>query len=225
MNKHIISKPTLLLSLLLALMLACGRTASAPTASPPAATAKPTNAPPTPTAVPPTETAIPPTPTPAPTATPPPAGTSPQNPAPFSETVITAGWEIRVVEFVRGEQALVLLKKASPFNRAHRDPAMEYALVKVRVKWTGEGSNRVDGTFFSGMDSALIPYERVKLADAKEPSPSISSFDALTRGQEVEGWVVIQIGKNASGALLVIWPRDNGMRLGEETKRYIALEP
>jgi hypothetical protein len=213
MKKCTILKPSLMLPLLLVFMLACGSTVPEPAVEEPPAAATATQA------------EVPPTQTEAPTPTPQPAGTRPENPAAFSDTVITAGWEITVLQYARGEEALALLKQASAFNQAHPDPSMEYALVKVHVKWTGEGSNRVDGTFFSGMDSAMVNYDRVRVTDARAPSPSISGFDDLATGDEVEGWAVIQIGKDAGGVLLVVWPRDNGMILGEETIRYISLEP
>lgn len=213
MNKHSFLKPSLMISLLLVFMLACGSAVPEPVAEEPAATETAT------------QVQVPSTPTEAPTPTPQPAGTSPENPAAFSDTVITAGWEITVLQYARGEEALMLLKQASPFNQAHSDPSMEFALVKVHVRWTGEDSNRVDGTFFSGMDSAMVNYDRVRVTDARAPSPSISGFDDLNPGDEVEGWAVIQIGKDAGGVLLVVWPRDNGMILGEETIRYISLEP
>lgn len=218
MNKHTVLKPSLMLPLLLVFVLACGSAVpepavEEPTVEEPAATETAT------------QVEASPTPTEAPTATPLPAGTSPETPSAFSDIVVTAGWEITVLQYARGEEALAMLKQASPFNQAHTDPSMEYALVKVRVKWTGEGSNRVDGTFFSGMDSAMVIYDRVRVTDVRAPSPSISSFDDLNPGDEVEGWAVIQIGKDAGGVLLVVWPRDNGMILGEETIRYISLEP
>jgi hypothetical protein len=213
MSKRTILKPLLMLSLLLIFMLACGSAVPEPVAEEPAATATAAQA------------EVQPTQTEEPTPTPQPAGTSPENPVSFSETVVTAGWEITVLQYARGEEALALLRQASPFNQAHPDPSMEYALVNVHVKWTGEGTNRVDGTFFSGMDSAMVNYDRVGVRDARAPSPSISGFDDLATGDEVEGWTVIQIGNDASGVILVVWPRDNGMILGEETIRYIALEP
>jgi hypothetical protein len=199
----------LMFVLLVVFMLACGSTIPAPAAEEPEATAPQVE-------VQPTETKAP---------TPEPAGMSPENPVAFSETISTAGWEITVLQYARGEEALAMLTQASAFNQAHPDSSMEYALVKVHVKWTGGDSNHVDGTFFSGMDSAMVNYDRVGIIDARAPSPSISSFDDLATGDEVEGWAVIQIGKDVGGVILVVWPRDNGMILGEETIRYISLEP
>jgi len=155
-----------------------------------------------------------------------PAGTSPQNPAPRDETVTTADWEFSVVEAFRGVEAANLLKEASAFNKEHPDPIMEYALVKVHAKYAGtdSGTHHIDGSFFLGMDSTGVLYDKVSIIDVDAPNPSMSSFDDLTAGGEVEGWAVIQVKKDDPAALLVIWPRDNGLQLGEETMRYISLE-
>jgi hypothetical protein len=155
-----------------------------------------------------------------------PVGSSPQNPAPRTETIETADWEFNVVEVHRGEEAMAILKEASPFNKAHPDPAMGYVLLKVHAKYIGTDTDthHIDGSFFRGMGSANVMYERVSSTEAKAPDPTMSSFDDLSLGGEVEGWTVIQVANDETGILLVIWPRDNGMLLGEETIRYISLE-
>jgi hypothetical protein len=155
-----------------------------------------------------------------------PAGTSPQNPAPRTETIATADWEFTVVEVHRGAEAFNMLKESSAFNDEHPDPAMEYVLVKVHAKYVGtdSGTHHIDNTFFLGMDSSGVLYDKVSIIDVDAPSPSMSSFDDLSAGGEVEGWAVIQVKKDDPAAMLVIWPRDNGLQLGEETTRYISLE-
>lgn len=147
-------------------------------------------------------------------------GSSPENPAPGNETVATADWEFYVVEAHRGADALGMLKKENP------DPAMEYVLVKVHAKYVGSdsGTHHIDSSFFRGMDDNKVLYDKVSILDVTTPSPSMSSFDDLASGGEVEGWTVIQVGEDQQGILLVILPRDNGLQLGEETARYISLD-
>jgi hypothetical protein len=194
-------------SLLLA-TLACGSTASTPVEDP---AVEATAAPAEPTV---TEAAV--------SA---PSGTSPENPAPRTETVSTADWEFSIVEVHRGPEAEAMLNEASAFNDPHPDPAMEYVVVRIHAKYAGTDSDthRIDGTFFQSMDSTGVLYDRVKITDVDAPNPSMSSFDDLTAGGEVEGWVVIQIKKDDPAILLVILPRDNGLALGPETMRYISL--
>jgi hypothetical protein len=196
-----------LLSLILA-TLACGSTASTPA---PAAPVE--------------DTPLEAEPTATQAAASGPTGTSPENPAARTETVSTADWELSVVEVHRGEQAAAMLNEASAFNDAHPDPAMEYVVVKIHAKYAGTDSDthRIDGTFFQSMDSTGMLYDRVKITDVDAPNPSMSSFDDLTAGGEVEGWVVIQVKKDDPDILLVVLPRDNGLALGPQTTRYISL--
>lgn len=213
MNRSLRNAPAYLsaLALLLASTLACGGVSTAPVA------ANETNAP--------SDSDVP-----AETATQAissgSVGSSPQNPTPRTEIVSTADWEFKVVEVVRGSDAMDLLKEASPFNKEHPDPAMEYVLVKIHAKYVGTDTDthHIDSTFFKSMSSANILYDKVSILDATSPAPSVSSFDDLTSGGEVEGWTVVQVAKDETGIMLVILPRDNGLQLGEETIRYISLE-
>jgi hypothetical protein len=152
-------------------------------------------------------------------------GTSAQNPHPRDATVTTANWEIKVIEVHRGDDATAMLEEASAFNKPHPDPTMEYVLVKVRGKYIGSDSaaHRIDNSFFRGMDGAGVLYDKVSIIEVDVPGPSISSFDELSAGDEVEGWSVIQVKKDDPLILLVILPRENGLQLGEETTRYISL--
>jgi len=207
LNKKYLLPSLVLLSLIFA-TLACGSTTSTPA---PAAPAEDTSAPAEPPA------------TEAPAAGP--AGTTPENPAARTKTVTTASWEFSVVEVHRGAEAEAMLNEASAFNDPHPDPSMEYVIVKIHAKYAGTDAeaHHIDGTFFQSMDSTGVLYDRVKITDVDAPNPSMSSFDDLTAGGEVEGWVVIQVKKDDPGILLVILPRDNGLALGPETTRYISL--
>jgi hypothetical protein len=155
-----------------------------------------------------------------------PSGASPQNPAPRDETITTADWEFTVVEAHRGTDAMTMLEEGSAFNKENPNPAMEYVLVKVQARYTGtdSGTHHIDNNFFRGMDSTGTLYDKVSTIDVDPPNPSISSFDDLTAGGEVEGWAVIQVRKDDPNIMLVIVPRENGLALGEETIRYISLE-
>jgi hypothetical protein len=206
-----INKPIyryLALTLLILSMLACGAAASTP-ASTVLVTDTPVSAEATVTLQPTTE----------------PSGTSPQNPAPRDETITTADWEFTVLEVHRGAEAATMLQDASAFNKENPDPAMEYVLVKVHAKYAGADSDthHIDNNFFRGMDSTGTLYDKVSTIDVDPPNPSISSFDDLSAGGEVEGWAVIQVKKDDPNIMLVILPRENGLALGEETVRYIFL--
>jgi len=155
-----------------------------------------------------------------------PFGSSPQNPVPRGETIVSADWEFRVVEVVRGEDVMVKLQEGSPFNKEHSNPAMEYVLILVHAKYIGpdtSATHRIDRTFISGsIGSANVMYDAVSMHDVTSLSPFLQG--ELLPGQEVEGWAVIQVAKGETGIMLVIWPRDNGFATGEETMRYFSLE-
>ena len=73
--------------------------------------------------------------TPQPTSppTPLPIGLSRQNPYPSSEVISVPNWDIKVMEFQRGEEAWKTIQAANRF--VHAAPAgMEYVLIKLHVK-------------------------------------------------------------------------------------------
>jgi hypothetical protein len=177
MNKPLV----MFLGILLLLAAACG--GSAPeTAMPEATTESDENLPPTPTAVPPTEEA---------SADEPP-GSSPANPVPFAETLVTSDWEVQVLEVQRSD-------------KAHKDADMEYVFVNLRVKYVGtEASAYVYGKMFRSIGSANEIYKAASFIDVNAPDPELEAD--LPSGGETEGWVAIQAGKDETDIRLVLWP-------------------
>ncbi|MCQ3938806.1 MAG: hypothetical protein DPW18_17430 [Chloroflexi bacterium] len=216
------SNKTILFALvtLLAMTMACGESASA-TAQPPADTV-PTESPAVEaTEIPPTEAAT----EELPAA---PLGSSPENPIPLTETLVTPEWEIQVLQYLRGGEAMTILEQASPFNKPHEDPNMEYALVNLRVKYVGTNpSAHVYGKMFRSLGSAGEIYDAVSFIDVEVPAPELEAD--LAPGGEAEGWVAIQIGKDETGVMLVLWPyvsyeNDTAIFDDSTLKWYIALE-
>lgn len=167
---------------------------------------------PIPTATPiPTSTS---TPTPAPTHTPQP-GLSISRPLPPSSVFVSAGWEVRVLEVVRGEAAAQAVKTANQFNDPV-PPGREYLLVRVRVKsaHTDRASHDIRAGDFRLAGSARTEYSAPGLV-APEPRLGAEVF----AGGEVEGWLVFSI-VNDEDQLILIWDP----LLDSETKRiYVAL--
>ncbi|MBN2115296.1 MAG: hypothetical protein JW730_01910 [Anaerolineales bacterium] len=180
------------------LLAACGSSTPAPVVSEP--TSEPVSEP----------TSNPPTaaPTEIPPATEAPAesqGMSPENPLPLTGKVVTPEWEIEVLEVIRGEEAMSMLKQVSGSNKAHEEAGMEYALVRLRVKYVGtQDTGHVYGPIFRSLDSANEIYRSVSFIDVKVPEPELEAD--LAFGEETEGWVAIQAGKEATGLMLVVWP-------------------
>lgn len=193
------------LSILLLLVTACG--GSAPATEVPAATSQPAeNLPPAPTQVPATEQA------PANE----PLGSSPQNPVPFAETLLTPDWEVQVLDVQRSDTA-------------HEDADMEYVFVHLRVKYVGaQASAYVYGKMFRSTDSANEIYKATSFIDVTAPDPELEAD--LPSGGETEGWVAIQVRKDESDILLVLWPylsyENNTAMFSEATpKWFLSLEP
>jgi hypothetical protein len=200
MNKPLV----MFLGILLLLAAACG--GSTPDAAAPEATTEsdenPTAAP---TAVPPTEEA---------SVEPP--GSSPANPVPFAETLVTSDWEVQVLEVQRSD-------------KAHEDADMEYVFVNLRVKYVGaEASAYVYGKMFRSIGSANEIYKAASFIDVKVPDPELEAD--LPSGGETEGWVAIQAGKDETDIILVLWPyvtyENNTAMFSEATpKWFLSLEP
>lgn len=218
-----LSNRAVMFLIVLLLAAACGLPAQQPPASEPT-TAEPTTIP---TANSPTATATEVPPTPAAPAEP--LGGNPQNPLPLAETLVTSDWEIQVLEVVRGDEAMAMLKQVSAFNKAHEDSAMEYVLVKIRVKYVGTADTvYVYEKIFRGTDSTNEIYKIVSFIDVKVPDPALKAD--LPPGGETEGWVAIQVGKDDAGVMLVVWPYisyENNTAVFSEatTKWYISLAP
>jgi hypothetical protein len=152
-----------------------------------------------------------------PTATPPPVGMSRSHPFPRAEVASVPGWDVRVLDTVRGDAAWQALQAANQFN----EPApvgMEYLLVKLHVQCTYEDSEEHligTGDFRVTGDR----HERYFTAMAVEPEPQLDA--ALYSGGETEGWVSYLVGQEEGTLILVI---DELMNFVENRVRYIALD-
>lgn len=175
------------------------------------------------------EPTVPATEAPIATEAPAQAGSSPDAPLPRAETLVTPDWEIQVLEVLRGDEAMALLEQASPFNKPHKDPNMEYTLVRLRVKYIGaDAAKHIYGKVFRSLGSAGEIYDAVSFIDIETPAPELEAD--LPPGGETEGWVAIQIGKEETGMILVVWPYDsyeNNTAIFSDSaeKWYISLEP
>lgn len=162
-----------------------------------------------------------PTNTPLPTATqtPVPVGQSRGNPAPMGETVVVGGWEIRINEMVRGEEAWQMIQAANMFNEPAPE-AMEYLLVRIYAKSNhsddeehsiGEGDFKVTGD----------QYWQYASYDVGVVSPSPALDAELFSGGETEGWASFAVHEGEENLLLIV---DELLNFSEDRFRYIALE-
>lgn len=170
----------------------------------PAAATKPPEATPEATLLPPTEPLQP-------------LGMSRSHPFPRSEVVSAPGWDVRVLEIVRGDAAWQALQAANQFNEPAPE-GMEYLLVKLHVQCTyedseehliGAGDFRVTGD----------RHERYFTAMAVEPEPQLDA--TLYSGGETEGWASYLVGQEEGNLILIV---DELMSFVEDRVRYIALD-
>lgn len=167
---------------------------------------------PIPTATPvPTSTA---TSTPAPTPTPEP-GLSVSRPLPPASVFVSAGWEMRVLEVVRGEVAAQALRDANRFND-EAAPGAEYVLVRLRVKsaHTDQASHQIRAG-----DFRLVGSQRTEYASPGQVAPEPRLDAEVFAGAELEGWIVFQVAKDEAQLILIWDPLSD-----TDTKRiYVAL--
>ncbi len=154
------------------------------------------------------------TPTPAPTATPQP-GVSVTNPLPSSSVFVSAGWEVRVLEVMRGDPAAQAIHAANQFNKA-APAGHEYVLVRVRVKsvHTDQASHEISAGDFRLVGAARTEYSSPGLV---APEPRLGA--EVYAGGEVEGWIVFSVVKEEA-SLILIW---DPLSDSQAKRVYVAL--
>jgi hypothetical protein len=163
-------------------------------------------------------TVIPPPPDTPSTDTPEPVlGMSRSSPYSRAEVAVAPGWEIQVLETVRGDAAWQAILAANQFN----DPApegMEYLLVKLHVESThDDGDEHMIGeSDFAVTGDRLVEYP---LPSVVSPDPQLEA--TLFSGGETEGWGTYMVAQGEGSLLLVI---DELLSFEEDQIRYVALD-
>lgn len=143
-------------------------------------------------------------------------GTNVSDPVPFGEQAITETWEITVLEYVRGQQALDMVMEANQFN-SQPDPGMEYVTIKVRTRNVGTAVDPAWITSFSfgitGNSNRI--YDSVFVV---EPDPALDY--QVFPGGEVEGWFTVAVPVEEQNLILVYQDWLSFF----EAPRYLALE-
>jgi len=132
-------------------------------------------------------------PTSIPTSTAP--GFSKEHPLPMGESLITPdGYEITVLEAIKGEQAWEMVKNAAVYNPSP-DPGMEYIIITIKVKNISDDIGWSPNVNFRLIDSANILH---------------NSWDKVVilpdGGWWYEPWENLNIGDEATGRLCFQMP-------------------
>ena len=139
------------------------------------------------------------------------------DPAPKNEILITDGWEIAVLESIRGAEALVKVQEGNMFNDPP-DAGMEYIVERIHVRYIGteDKSVNISSSDFKSTGSANTVYDNPYVV-SPEPSLDITLYP----GGEYEGWVVVQAAEGETGVSLVFDPLWD---FSGDSKRYISLD-
>jgi hypothetical protein len=138
------------------------------------------------------------------------------NPFPFGEIGTTPGWDIQVLEIIRGEEAWQMIQAANRFNDPPSE-GMEYILVKI---WAKNTSDEEDERSTSDWDFKLTgaKYIRYSSASVVEPDPQLDA--TLFTGGETEGWVAFAVGQDEDNLVLIL---DELFSWDSDRFRYFAL--
>jgi hypothetical protein len=154
-----------------------------------------------------------------------PRGQDPASPLPMGETAVTEDWQVRVLEVIRGDEALATVKNTSPMNEPLEE-GMEYILVRVNLIFISTEERPVS-LFEQSFRSRDQNGNEVWQTGIYVPKPWTRPwvYTVLFPGAQYEGWAVLKAPKNGSGIALVFDPDVDAPGDKPENIRYLALEP
>ncbi len=145
-------------------------------------------------------------------------GTTRKNPLPAGKLISIPGWDIKVLEFLRGEAALTVINTAD-WQADPLPPGQEYALAKVFVRCTSfddsSHSLGISEMFISGSHNQAY-------GDSMDgwPQPEFL-FEDMYTAEAVEGWIDAVIPTDEQDLMVVLDVEKEDNR----TTRFFALEP
>lgn len=145
-------------------------------------------------------------------------GSEKESPAGLGEKVTNSEWEMAVQEIRRGEAAWTLVEAANEYNEPP-EAGMEYVAVRIRVRniYLEDAAAFLSKYNFRSMGNAGVIYDPPSVV-GPEPDLDVHLFP----GGEGEGWIVVQVGLNENGLILIFEPT---FGITEENNRYFSLEP
>ncbi len=144
-------------------------------------------------------------------------GTTRKNPMPLGKLVSIPGWDVKVLEFVRGEAALAIINttdwQADPLPQGQ-----EYALAKIFLRCTSMD----DSTHSLGLSEMFITGSHNQAyGDSMDswPQPEFLYEDMYT-AEAVEGWIDAVIPTDEQELMVVLDVYEDSIR----DTRFLALE-
>jgi hypothetical protein len=144
-------------------------------------------------------------------------GTTRKSPIPLNTLVSIPGWDIKVLEFLRGEDALSIINTAD-WQAQPLPEGQEYALAKIYLKCTALDSNYhslgISEMFITG-------NHNVAYGDTMDgwPQPEFLYEDMYT-ADSVEGWIDAVIPTDEQNLMVVLDVKQDSNRY----TRYFALQ-
>ncbi|HSD84372.1 MAG TPA: hypothetical protein VLG46_10950 [Anaerolineae bacterium] len=139
-----------------------------------------------------------------------------ERPAAPGKTLITDDWQVTVLAVVRGDKAYDMARAVNRFNDPPAE-GMEYLAVRARVKNLNPADQFVmlDSGSFKTVGDKNTFYAAPAVVD---PKPALSAY--LYPGGEVEGWIILQIGRGEGHAQIIFDPLFDWEHIN---RRFIAL--
>ncbi len=173
------------------------------------------------------EPTLQPTPTPEPTQAVilPEAGLSRINPLPPNTLVSVPDWDIQVLEYHRGDEALTLINQDAE-EEIIPPEGMEIVLVKILLRCTAQGNEAVS---LKGFNLGLTGSSHISYFEwlFDWPLPELYYTDMRT-SEEIEGWLDIAVPVGEQNLMIVLDFfdfKEDSPYYGTHLVRYLALEP
>ncbi len=153
------------------------------------------------------------------------AGQDPAAPLPLGETAVTDDWQVRVLEVIRGDEALEAVKDTSSMNEPLEE-GMEYILVSLGLNYINTDDRPVslsEQAFRSRDPNGNEVWQTGVYLPKPWTRPWV--YTRLFPGAHTEGWAVLKAPANGSGITLVFDPDVDAPGDPSGNIRYLALEP
>ncbi len=153
-------------------------------------------------------------------------GSGRSNPFPYSDSIISVpGWDVQILEVVRGEEAMSRLEAANGFRPPSENVRddQEILLLKLHVKNTQPDE---DYPLFQLTGDHLVWYD--PFVPVPNLQPELGEVGDLESGGETEGWTGYLIEKGEGNLLFINSDFEIQFSTGgfaaQVSARYIALE-
>lgn len=147
-------------------------------------------------------------------------GASPESPAVLGDIATSAGWQMQVMEIIRGNAAWERLLATNRFNDPP-EPGYEYLLVHCRVAYLGlaEGPHYLSQySHFAALSANGQEYERPSLV---LPDPEM--FGKLFPGGEISGWLAFAVRVDDPAPLLRFAPSPAGNDTADDVRYFLLV--